>query len=311
MDTNTNIVIGSRGSRLALIQSEWTKAQIETARPELAVTIKTITTTGDEVRDTALDKIGGKGLFTKEIEYALLAGEIDLAVHSLKDLPTEVPEGLAIGAVTCREDPHDALVTREQGLTLDTLPECAHLGTGSLRRKAQAISIRPDLDVSDLRGNLDTRLRKIDQGLFDAIILASAGLYRMGKKDIISQMIPFTAMVPAVGQGALGIEVRDGDRRMKDVVDLLNDPVTESCVTAERALLAKLEGGCHVPIGAIAEMNGDSIKMRAVVASLDGKEVLRTETFGGPAEARDIGVQAAKQLLDMGADRILKEVAEN
>jgi hydroxymethylbilane synthase len=311
MDTEGNIVIGSRGSRLALVQAEWTKGQIETAFPELAVTIKTITTTGDKVLDTALDKIGGKGLFTKEIESALLAGEIDLAVHSLKDLPTELPDGLAIGAVTCREDPHDALVTKEPGLTLETLPQGAHLGTGSLRRKAQALSVRPDLKVSDLRGNLDTRLSRIDEGRFDAIVLACAGLHRLGREDRISQVIPFTVMAPAVGQGALGIEIRDGDERTGDVVAVLNDEVTRACVTAERALLGKLEGGCHVPIGAIAEMDGETIRLRGVVASLDGEEVLRTEAAGSPAAAHDIGLRAAEQLLAMGADRILEEVAEN
>lgn len=311
MDTKDNIVIGSRGSRLALIQAEWTKGQLETAYPDHTVTIKTISTTGDQILDTSLDKIGGKGLFTKEIENALLAGEIDLAVHSLKDLPTELPEGLTIGAITSREDPHDALVTREPGKMLDSLPNNARLGTGSLRRKAQALSVRPDLEVSDLRGNLDTRLRRIDEDKFDAIILACAGLHRMGKQDRISQVIPFTAMIPAVGQGALGIEIRDGDERIRNAVAILNDQTTEACVTAERALLARLEGGCHVPIGAIAEMDGESIQMHAVVASLDGKEVLRTEAAGSPSEAYDIGLRAAEQLLEMGADRILEELADN
>ncbi len=311
MGKKNRIVVGSRGSRLALVQSEWVKGRLAEARPGLDVTVKTIKTTGDRVLDTSLDKIGGKGLFTKEIENALLSGEIDMAVHSLKDLPTEMPDGLIIGAVTRRVDPHDVLVAKTADMTIESLPDGARLGTGSLRRRAQALHVRPDFTVSDLRGNLDTRLRRLDEGRFDAIILAYAGLSRLHRESVISQIIPFNIMIPAVGQGALGIEVRADDERIREIAAVMNDETTETCVTAERALLAKLEGGCHVPIGAVAEIERTELRVRAVVASLDGTEVFRTETVGVPADASKTGSRAAEQLLAMGADRILDEVAEN
>ena len=307
VETRGNIVIASRGSRLALIQAEWVRSQIEAAYSSLTVTIATIKTTGDSILDTALDKIGGKGLFTKEIERALLDGSADLAVHSMKDLPTELPDGLTLGAVTGREDPHDALVAGG-AVTLDSLPEGARLGTGSLRRRAQALHARPDLDVRDLRGNLDTRLRKLDRGDFDAMIVACAGLNRMGQAERITQVIPYSVMLPAVGQGALAIEVRCGDERAGKLAAALNHPATEAAVTAERAMLARLEGGCHVPIGAIAEVDNGILRIHGIVAALDGVKVIRTEEEGPLDEAADIGTRAAERLLAMGADRLLDEI---
>jgi len=301
------MVIASRGSRLALIQAEWVKAQLETSYLSLTVAIKEIKTTGDMILDTALDRIGRKGLFTKEIERALLDGSADLAVHSMKDLPTELPDGLTLGAVTRREDPHDALVAGGV-VDLDSLPEGARLGTGSLRRRAQVLHVRPDLDVRDLRGNLDTRLRKLDQGDFDAMIVACAGLKRMGKADKITQVIPYSVMLPAVGQGALAVEVRCGDERAGKVAATLNDRATEAAVTAERAMLARLEGGCHVPIGAIAEVDDGILRIKGVVAALDGAKVIRTEEEGSPDEAADVGRRVAKRLLAMGADCLLDEI---
>ena len=307
MSTQAKIVIASRGSRLALIQAEWVRSQIEAAYSSLTVTIEKIKTRGDSILDTALDKIGGKGLFTKEIERVLMDGSADLAVHSMKDLPTELPEGLTIGAVTCREDPHDALVAGG-ALDLDSLPEGARLGTGSLRRRAQALHVRPDLDVRDLRGNLDTRLRKLDRGDFDAIIVACAGLQRMGQAARITQVIPYSVMLPAVGQGALAIEVRCGDERADKLAAALNDPATEAAVTAERAMLGRLEGGCHVPIGAIAEVDDGILRIKGVVAALDGAKVIRVEEEGPPDEAADVGTRVAERLLAMGADRLLDEI---
>jgi len=307
VETNRNVVIASRGSRLALIQAEWVKSQIESAYSSLTVSIEEIKTTGDSILDTALDRIGGKGLFTKEIERALLDESADLAVHSMKDLPTELPDGLTLGAVTRREDPHDALVAGGP-VNLDSLPEGARLGTGSLRRRAQALYVRPDLDVRDLRGNLDTRLRKLDRGDFDAMIVACAGLKRMGRAERITQVIPYSVMLPAAGQGALAIEVRCGDKLAGELTAVLNDPATEAAVTAERAMLARLEGGCHVPIGAIAEVDNGILRIKGVVASLDGAKVIRTEEESPLDKAADVGRRLAERLLAMGADRLLDEI---
>ncbi len=306
MGVHGEIVIGSRGSRLAMVQAELVKRQLEMAWPSLSITIQKIKTTGDKVRNVALDKIGGKGLFTKEIERALLAGAIDLAVHSMKDLPTALPGGLAIGAVTAREDPHDGLVATGAA-DLGSLPAGARLATGSLRRKAQVLNVRPDLEIRDLRGNLDTRLRKLDRREFDAMIVACAGMRRMGKDDRITEVLPYSVMLPAVGQGALAVEIRKDDQRACEVAAPINDAATEACVTAERAMLTRLRGGCHVPIGAVAEIDGGVLRIEGVVATLDGSEVLRAAADGSLDAAGEVGTRAAEQLLDMGADRILEE----
>jgi len=308
MDVYGTLVIGSRASRLATVQAEWVKGRLETVYPSQAVTIKTVKTTGDRVHDVALDKIGAKGLFTKELERELVVGTIDLAVHSMKDVPTALPDGLTIGAVTRREDAHDALVSREAA-DLGSMPPRARIGTGSLRRKAQILHARPDLDVLNLRGNLDTRLEKLDRGEFDAIVVACAGMRRIGKAERISQVIPYSVMLPAVGQGALAVEIRDeADRRVAEMVGSLDDDATAVCVTAERAMLARLGGGCHVPIGAIAEVERGTVRITGAVAALDGCKVFRTEARGSAGEAVEVGTRAAEQLLAMGADGLLDEI---
>ncbi|HEY9401408.1 MAG TPA: hydroxymethylbilane synthase, partial [Pyrinomonadaceae bacterium] len=269
-----HFVIGSRGSKLALWQSEWVKARLAELRPEAEIRIEVIKTSGDVMLDVPLAVIGGKGVFTKELEEALLAEEIDLAVHSLKDLPTTLPDNLAITAVTEREDARDALILREgvaaQTDSLQGLPQGAIVGTSSLRRQAQLKHLRPDVSIKDLRGNVDTRLRKLDEGGYDAIILASAGLRRLGFERRINVSITHAEMLPAVGQGALGIETRANDPRTAALVSLLEHGPTRAACTAERSLLFALGGGCQVPIAAHAVVEGDTLRLDALVAALDG-----------------------------------------
>ena len=296
------ITIGSRGSQLALWQARWVQSQL-TDLGETCV-IEIIKTTGDNVTDVPLAKVGGKGLFTKEIEDALLASSVDVAVHSLKDMPTELPAGLALQAVPKREDVRDAMV----GRTLDDLPAGARVGTSSLRRSAQLRAIRPDLVVENIRGNLDTRLRKLDEGQFDAIVLAAAGLRRLGWADRIAELLSEEICCPAVGQGALAIETRDDEGGAALLCRKLDDPASRAAVTAERALLGSLGGGCQVPIGAHATVANNRLLLRAVVASPDGSRIVKAYRGGSASDAAAIGAEVGQELLGNGAREILEQV---
>ncbi len=293
----TRRIIGSRGSKLALWQARWVEAQL----PDAEIVI--IKTTGDKITDVALSRVGSKGLFTKEIEEALLDGRADLAVHSLKDLPTELPEGLVLAAVPEREDPRDALVGRK----LADLPAGAKVGTSSLRRAAQLRKLRPDLQIESVRGNLDTRLRKLDEGRYDAILLAAAGLKRLGWGDRIAEILPAGTMCSAVGQGALAIETRASGAGF-EACRALDDPKTHAAVNAERGVLAALGGGCQVPIGAYATVENGRVKLLAIVASPDGAELIQGEKEGPSKDAAGLGRALGEDLLNRGAQRILEVV---
>jgi hydroxymethylbilane synthase len=295
--------IGTRGSALAQAQSAWVKRQLEQHDPRMQVELRVIKTSGDRFLDTPIQDIGGKGVFTKEIEEALLRGEIDLAVHSLKDLPTEMPQGLVIAAVPKREDARDALITRAK-TKLAELASGSRVGTGSLRRRAQLLNQRSDLTIVPVRGNIDTRLGKLDEGQFDALVIAAAGLKRIGKADRINEFLSDDVCVSAVAQGALGIESRD-DKGMGQCLAFLHDMDTFTEVSAERALLDRLGGGCHVPIGARARLTGDELRLTGVVASADGTKLCRGEIIGLASEAAGLGRQLADQLLNQGADKLL------
>ena len=301
------IVIGTRSSKLALWQADYVADRLRQEHPGLRVEKKLMTTKGDRILDAPLAKIGGKGLFTKELEAAMLDGEIDMAVHSLKDMPTELPGGLLISAVTKRMDAGDALVSHRFS-SLRELPRGARVGTSSLRRKAQLLHARPDLDLRDLRGNVNTRLRKLDEGEFDAIVLAVAGLKRLGFADRIAEVLPQSIVLPAVGQGALAVETREEDAEIRDVIAFLNDADTMSCTKAERAFLARVEGGCQVPVGVYATMKGGGLTVEAVIASLDGKQFFRDVTKGPREEAEHLGTLLAEKLLDAGGREILREL---
>lgn len=301
------IRIGTRGSMLALKQSGMMKEALERLWPGIIVELQVIKTTGDKITDVPLAKVGGKGLFVKEIEDALLDGSVDLAVHSIKDVPAALPEGLEIGIIPEREDPRDALIIR-QGADMDALPKGAIIGTSSLRRAAQMRKMRPDFEIRNLRGNLDTRLRKLTEGEFDAIILAAAGLRRMGWQDRITLCMDPDEFIPAIGQGALGIEIRSADDRIRRFLASLNHPQSAVAVSAERSLLKELEGGCQVPIGGHAKVTGSVIELSGLVASLDGMEVFRVVRTGPLEEAVELGKRVAAELLDLGARRILDEV---
>lgn len=298
--------IGSRGSDLALWQTNFVKKKLEDAYPALSFEVKIITTTGDQMLDTALSKIGDKGLFTRQIENALLNGEIDLAVHSLKDLQTAQPVGLTIGAVLERETPNDVLLSSRYN-SIDELPKGARVATGSLRRKSQLLHYRPDLSITEIRGNVPTRIRKLDESELDGMILAYAGVHRLGLDSRIRQVIPFGIMLPAVGQGAMAVEVRADDTKVREIASVLDDTETRNCVTAERAFLRRLEGGCQVPIGAMARVEGDRIYLEGVVGSLDGDKNLRERITGDTADADALGTGLAEQMLEKGAAEILEE----
>lgn len=301
------IKIGTRASLLAITQSTMIKELIEKQHPGIKVEMVRITTKGDKILDVPLAKVGGKGLFVKELEDALLDGRADLAVHSMKDVPTELPDGLHLGIVTERENPRDAFVSNKYADVL-ALPQGATVGTSSLRRKSQLAALRPDLVIEDLRGNVDTRLRKLDEGQYDAIILASAGLNRLGKSDRIASLIEPAQMLPAIGQGALALELRKDDAELLDGISFLNHPATATAVTAERALLIRLEGGCQVPIGAYATTEGETVTLTGLIASIDGKEILKEQMTGPAADAVAMGTRLAEKLLDMGGREILDEV---
>lgn len=307
--------IASRGSELALWQARAVEDAIRRAAPDAEVEIRVIRTTGDHVQDVPLAKIGDKGLFTKELDAALLAGEADLAVHSLKDVPTRVPDGLEIVAVSQREDPRDVLILPpgETG-SLAALPPGARVGTSSLRRRAQLRALRPDLDVLDLRGNLNTRLAKLDRGDYDAIVLAAAGVLRLGWADRIAERLDPAAWLPAVGQGALGVVARAGDGRIRALLKGFHDPFTAACTAAERAFLAALEGGCQIPIGALALVDDEGLTLHGLVADVDGEAVLRDSVFLPIGEedwtplAPGLGRVLAARLLEMGAGELLARV---
>lgn len=299
--------IGTRASQLALTQSEWVREQIQQILPDVTVELVRISTKGDRILDVPLAKIGGKGLFVKEIEEALLAGSIDLAVHSMKDVPTVLPEGLHIGIVPEREEPRDAFVSVKYD-SLEALPQGAVMGTSSLRRKAQLLALRPDLKMRDLRGNVGTRLAKLDAGEFDAIILAGAGLRRLGLQARIAALLPPEQMLPAIGQGALGIELRKSDTELLARLQPLHHAETAVAVAAERSYLARLEGGCQVPIGAYATLNQGQLSLGGLIASVDGATVLR-ETQTAPAQrAERLGRELAEELLGRGGKTILEAV---
>lgn len=303
----TNLRIGTRQSLLALWQSSYIAGLLQQQYPDCQVTLKKIVTKGDRILDVPLAQIGGKGLFTKEIETDLLDGSIDLAVHSLKDMPTVLPEGLCLTAITSRANVGDAFVSNKYD-SFAQLPEGAVLGTSSLRRKAQLLAVRPDLKIVDLRGNVDTRLRKLDEGRMDAIILAAAGLERLGHADRIKEIIPTSICLPAVGQGALAIECRSNDEEVRSMLAFLNDDAVKQATDAERAFLGLIEGGCQVPIGVHADVTGTEIKIEAVIASLDGSAILRN-TISGPSEqAAELGRQLGRQMLDDGGRQILADI---
>jgi hydroxymethylbilane synthase len=295
-------VIGSRGSKLALWQANHVKDRLEASGYQCRIEI--IQTTGDKFQSGPLKEIGNKGLFTKEIEEALLDGRVDLAVHSLKDMPTALPNGLQITATPEREDPRDAMIGRK----LTELPAGARIGTGSLRRMAQLSAARPDVSVQPVRGNVDTRLRKLDEGQFDSIVLAAAGLNRLGWSHRIAEHLPVEIMCPAVGQGSLAIETRaDGGEAMKACLRL-NHAETNACITAERAVLAELGGGCQVPVGAHATTRNGQMHVRGIVVSPDGSTLVREEAEGVAADAARIGATLGRALLDAGGRDILAVV---
>ena len=302
--------IASRKSQLALVQTYWVQGELQKHFPDITFEVQTMSTQGDKILDVALAKIGDKGLFTKELEVGMLNGDSDIAVHSLKDLPTRLPEGLMLGCVTEREDPADALVVHEnhKDKQLETLPAGAIIGTSSLRRLAQLRHHYPHLEFKDIRGNLNTRLQKLDDGEYDAIILAVAGLTRLGMSDRIHQIIPSSISLHAVGQGALGIECREGDSDILEIIKVLEHTPTAQRCYAERAFLRELEGGCQVPIGVNTVINGDQLTLTGMVASLDGKRLIKDSVTGNATDAEALGIQLAHQLKDQGAQEILNEI---
>lgn len=299
-----DLKIGSRGSPLALWQAEWARSTLQGAIPGLEVDIEVIHTKGDRVLNAPFSQIGGKGVFTKEIEDALLDRRIDLAVHSLKDLPTELPEGLEIGAISEREDVRDALVT-PTGVDLESLRDGARVGTSSLRRRAQIQYNRPDLVLEELRGNVQTRLSKMDSEGMDAVVLAAAGLIRLGLEDRISERLDPELIIPAPGQGAMAIEIRSGDRDVQDAVSYINHDETRQCVVAERTVLEVLGGGCQVPIGVWARIDTEGMVMDGVVALPDGTQLVRGQIEGEPDRPEDNGSDLADILTSQGADEIM------
>ncbi|MBW2038367.1 MAG: hydroxymethylbilane synthase [Deltaproteobacteria bacterium] len=298
------IRIGTRGSKLALQQTAWVQGRITARYPGLPWEVVRIRTTGDKIMDVPLAKVGGKGLFVKEIEEALLRGEIDLAVHSMKDVPTELPPGLHLGAITEREDPRDVLVSRE-GRGLQEIPPGARIGTSSLRRKAQLLGVNPDWEIVPMRGNLDTRIRKLETKGLDAVILAAAGVCRMGLEQCITEYLPFEVMLPAVGQGALGIECRQ-DAEVNELIAFVHHPESAMAVRGERAFLRRLKGGCQVPIAAYGEVHEGGLLLRGMVARLDGSHLIRAEAQGEDPE--EVGKRLAEDLLAQGAEEVLREI---
>ena len=304
----TKIVIGSRGSELALWQSSFIKKELEKKNKNVLVEIKIIHTKGDKILDVALSKIGDKSLFTKELEVALLNKEIDLAVHSLKDLQTQLPEGLKLAVVSKRHPVEDVLIARKKGTTIQSLPENAVIATGSLRRRSQLLHVRPDFIIEELRGNVPTRIEKFLKSKWDGIILARAGVERLKLQKHISSIISTDEILPAVGQGALGIEINIENKFVDEILQSIHDDSTYKSVLAERALLRTLEGGCQVPIGAHAEVKPNGLYLDALVGSIDGSLTFRKKIRGTKSEPEKLGKQLAKELLKAGAKQILDEV---
>ena len=300
------IKIGSRGSALALWQANWVRDSLLKQWPELIVTIEKITTSGDRFLDAPLSRVGGKGLFTKEIEEALLDHRVDIAVHSMKDVPAVLPEDLSIAVITEREDPRDVLISKEN-ITLKNLPQGATVGTSSLRRQAQLLKFRPDLKITPLRGNVVTRISKLENAGLDAIVLAAAGVKRLQWEDKISEYIDINICLPAIGQGALGLEIRGNDKNVLQYISDLDHYQTHIELTAERALLKKLQGGCQVPIAAHAKVDGENIKLTAMVSSLDGKRFIEENGIEPLEMAEQLGLDIAEKLLLNGANEIIQQ----
>lgn len=301
--------LGSRGSRLALWQAEHVKRRLEAGQPGLHVEIRVLHTTGDRITDVPLARIGDKGLFTKEIDRAVASGEVDAAVHSLKDVPTRLAGGLCLGAVLEREDPRDVYAPAPgRPQALDALPPGARVGTSSLRRRAQLLHRRPELVVEDLRGNLDTRIARLREGRYDAVVLARAGVRRLGLEDAVGQVLEPPAWLPAVGQGALAVACREDDGRTRALLAPLDHPETAAATAAERAFLRALEGGCQVPIAALATVHGRRLRIDGLVAAIDGDPLLRDSAEGAAADAERIGRELARRLLDRGAGDILAAI---
>jgi len=301
--------IGTRRSPLALWQAEHIKALLERHHPGLRCTLTRIVTEGDKILEVSLARFGGKGLFVKAIEDALLRKEVDLAVHSMKDLPSDLPPGLTLGAIPSREDPRDALVCREPDLGLSDLPPGACIGTSSLRRTSQLRFYRNDLVTAPARGNVETRLRKLEEGRFDAIVLALAGLNRLELTDRVSQVLEPEICLPAIGQGALAIEIREDDEALFEILRPLHDPATATTVTGERAFLATMEGGCHVPVACHGVLSDGSLSLDGLVAGLDGSVCIRRRCQGAPEDAASLGRELAEQIRRAGGQEILDEIA--
>jgi hydroxymethylbilane synthase len=301
------IRIATRKSALAMWQAHYVKNALEVAHPQLSVLLVPMTTKGDIILDTPLAKVGGKGLFIKELEIAMQNGEADIAVHSMKDVPVEFPEGFGLHAICERENPYDAFVSNQYG-HFDELPQGAVVGTSSLRRQCQIKHIRPDIQIKDLRGNVNTRLAKLDAGQYDGIILASAGLIRLDMFERIRHSITSDLSLPAVGQGAVGIECRNDDLELIGLLSPLNHEETKIRVIAERALNAKLQGGCQVPIGSFAELHGDQIRLQGLVGSISGKGLIKADASGSINAPEKLGIEVANKLLSLGAAEFLAEV---
>lgn len=300
--------IGTRASQLALWQANWVKSELEKKHSGLEVTLTKIKTQGDKILDVPLAMVGGKGLFVKEIEEAMLRDEIDIAVHSMKDVPTFFPEGLALRCITEREDPRDIVVLRSGFKSFRDLPQGARIGTSSLRRKAMLLHLRPDFQMVDIRGNVETRIRKLTEDNLDAVVLAAAGMHRLGFTGQIGEYLPTDVSLPAIGQGALGIESRIADAEVNALIDFFNHPETAAAVKGERAVLRRLEGGCQVPIGAYGEVKDGQLTLTGVVASVDGARFLKKTVVCKPEESEKVGISLADDLIIQGAGKILNEV---
>jgi len=302
----TTLRIGTRASQLALWQANWVKSELEKKYPGMEVTLTKIKTIGDKILDVPLAQVGGKGLFVKEIEEAMLRDEIDIAVHSMKDVPTDFPEGLGLHCITEREDPRDAVISRN--VRFADLPHGARIGTSALRRQAQLLKVRPDLQMCIIRGNVETRIRKLDDDKLDAVILAAAGLKRLGFTEKVAEYLDVDLSIPAIGQGALGIECRLADPVITSTIDFFNHPETSAAVRAERALLKRCEGGCQVPIAAHGTILGGQLRLVGFIASVDGSRSVRGEISGAMTDCEKLGIQLADQLLAEGGKTILEEV---
>ncbi|MRR34377.1 hydroxymethylbilane synthase [bacterium] len=301
-----SLKIGTRGSQLALWQANWVKSELEKRHPGMDVSLVIIKTIGDKILDVPLAQVGGKGLFVKELEEAMLRGDIHLAVHSMKDVPTEFPDGLGIHCITEREDPRDALISR--GIRFNDLRQGARVGTSALRRQAQLLAARPDLEMVVIRGNVETRIRKLETENLDAVILAAAGLKRLGLTDRVAEYLPVELSLPAIGQGALGIECRLDDELVREAIGFLNHPDTSFAVRAERALLWRCEGGCQVPIAAHGQVHDGILKLTGFIASVDGSCSVRGSVSGPADQCETLGIELAEKLLKSGGRDILREV---